>query len=85
MNKQPTDIVQDEPDLQGEGNVEAARRFNQAEKAFVKSGKVRKAAAKAAPRDAAEAEELQRAEAVGRAHAKEEDPAVQRPPPVESK
>jgi hypothetical protein len=67
------------PDVQGEGNVEAARRFNQAERDFVASGKVRKGAEEAAPDDAAQARDLERAEDVGRSHAKDEDPAVRRP------
>ncbi|HEY6133900.1 MAG TPA: hypothetical protein VIW70_07985 [Rubrivivax sp.] len=64
------------PDNQGEGNTEAARRYNEDQKRFVKSGGVRQAAEDAAPRDAAEAEELQRAEEEGLARAKGEDPTV---------
>jgi hypothetical protein len=65
--------------VQGEGDYDAARRFDKAERAFVSSGKVRDAARRAQPRDAEEAEELARAEAIGRSHAKDEDPAVRRP------
>jgi hypothetical protein len=65
-------------EVQGEGNVEAGRRFDQAQREFVKSGKVPGAAERAKPRDAAEAQELERAEEDGRSHAKDEDPAVRR-------
>ena len=67
------------PHVQGEGDYDAARRFNKDERAFVGSGKVREAARRAKPRDVEEAEELARAEAIGRSHAKGEDPAA--PPP----
>lgn len=61
---------------QGEGNVEAARRYDQSQQQFVKSGKVEQAARDAAPDSAQQARELERAEEEGRSHAKGEDPAV---------
>ncbi|MBS0445396.1 MAG: hypothetical protein JSR59_05530 [Proteobacteria bacterium] len=65
-----------QPRNQGEGDKEAARRYNRAEHAFVDSGRVDAAAHAAPPRDAREAADLERAEAAGRAHAKGEDPTV---------
>ncbi len=62
--------------LQGEGNYEAAKAYDEAQRKFVKSGKVETAAKDAKPKSKAEAEELQRAEQAGRSHAKDEDPAV---------
>lgn len=62
--------------VQGEGNYEAAREYNDATKGFVKSGRVEDAARNAAPADAAEAEELKKAEQAGKSRIKEEDPAV---------
>ncbi len=62
--------------VQGEGNYEAAKNYNEAQREFVKSGKAEAAARDAKPKSNAEAKELQRAEAVGRSHAKEEDPAI---------
>lgn len=62
--------------VQGEGNYEAAREYNKAQRKFVNSGKVDAAARKAKPKSEAEAQEMQRAEEVGRSHAKEEDPAI---------
>jgi hypothetical protein len=62
--------------VQGEGNYTAAREYNEATRTFVESGKVEDAAENAAPADAAQAEELRKAEAEGRRHLKEEDPQV---------
>ena len=66
--------------IQGEGNYEAAKQFDDAEKAFVQSGRVEEAAGKAAPKSKAEEEELNRAEQAARSRAREEDPAVRRRP-----
>ncbi|MEO8626901.1 MAG: hypothetical protein ABI612_02210 [Betaproteobacteria bacterium] len=63
-------------EVQGEGNYDAAKEYDDAQRAFVKSGKVEQAARDAAPKSKAEEEEMQRAEQAGRSHAKEEDPAV---------
>ena len=65
--------------VQGEGNYEAARRYDEAQKRFVDSGKVERAAEQAAPKNQAEAEALRRAEEEGRSRAKDEDPDVERP------
>ena len=64
--------------VQGEGNYEAAQQYNEAQRKFVNSGKVDAAARKARPKSEAEAQEMKRAEEVGRSHAKEEDPAIKR-------
>ena len=64
--------------VQGEGNYKAAKEYDEAQRKFVKSGKVEAAARDAKPKSKAEAEEMQRAEEAGRGHAKEEDPAVKR-------
>jgi hypothetical protein len=69
----------DDKDVQGEGNYEAGRRNDEAQKRFVDSGKVEKAADDAAPKSEAEAEELRRAEDKGKSHAKDEDPDIERP------
>jgi hypothetical protein len=62
----------------GEGNYKASREYNEATKEFVESGRVEDAARKAQPANAAEAAEMQRAEAKGRERAREEDPALSR-------
>lgn len=60
---------------QGEGDRESAARYNEATQEFVKSGKVKAAARRAAGQDPQEARESERE---GRKRAKEEDPAVHR-------
>ena len=60
--------------VQGEGNYDATRRFDKAEREFVESGKVDEAARAAKPRNAEEAEELARAEREARSHSKGDDP-----------
>jgi hypothetical protein len=62
-----------EDGVQGEGNYEAARRFDKASAEFVRSHDVEKLARNAAPRSPAEAERLRDAEEEGRSHSKGED------------
>lgn len=57
--------------VQGEGNYEAAREFNEAERKFVASGKVAAAARAAAPRSEAERQEMIAAEEEGKRRARE--------------
>lgn len=66
------------PDLQGEGNYEAARRYDKATTDFVQSGKVDEAARNARPKNETEADEMQKAEQQGKSHAKDEDPALKK-------
>lgn len=68
--------VQADPKNQGEGNREAARRYNAEQKKFVDSGRAPDAARRAAPQDEDEAAALKRAEDKGRSRAKGEDPTV---------
>jgi hypothetical protein len=60
--------------VQGEGDYEAARRFDKSERDFVKSGKVGERSGEAQPHDAAEASDMNTAEQVGRSHSKGEAP-----------
>ena len=62
--------------VQGEGNYDAARAFDEAERRFVESGKVDAAARAAAPKSEAERREMEAAEKEGRRRAKGEDPAL---------
>ena len=64
--------------VHGEGNYAASRQYNDATKKFVESGKVDKAAHDAAPTSDADALQMAAAEAEGKRHAKEEDPALSR-------
>jgi hypothetical protein len=63
------------PSIQGEGDKESAREYNEATRRFVESGKVDEAARSAGEQDPAEAEG---AEQAGLERAKEKDPAVHR-------
>ena len=56
--------------IQGEGNYEAARAFDEAERKFVESGKVPEAARAAAPKSEEEQQELLAAEEAGKRRAK---------------
>ncbi len=71
--------------VHGEGNYKAAREFDAAEAAFVKSGRVDKAARDAAPKSPAEAAELARAEELARKRAREEDPTLRRRTPAKGR
>jgi hypothetical protein len=63
-------------DVQGEGDYEAARRYDKAAREFAESGKVEPAAHEAAPGSAAEADEMKRAEEAGKSHSKGEGKLV---------
>ncbi len=62
----------------GEGNYAASKQYNDATRDFVQSGRVDQAARNAAPQSDADALQMQAAEAEGKRHAKEEDPALNR-------
>ena len=71
MSKTPADDK-----VQGEGDYEAARRYDKASQDFANSGRVDPAARDAAPDDAREAAELDDAEQKGKSHSKGEGPLV---------
>lgn len=56
--------------VHGEGNYEAARQYDERTKKYLESADVTEDARNAQPRDAAEARELEEAEAQGRRRAK---------------
>ncbi len=66
------------PKVQGEGDYDAARHYNDKTREFAQSGKVDEAARAAEPQTREQAQELERAEAAGKARAKEEDPNLDR-------
>lgn len=68
--------------VHGEGNYKAAREFDAAEAAFVRSGRVDEAARESAPKSPAEEAELARAEQAARERARGEDPALLRRRPT---
>ena len=62
--------------LQGEGDYDPGPRNDKASRDIAESGKVEPAARDAAPDDARQAEDMERAEAEGKSHAKGEDPLL---------
>ena len=68
--------------VQGEGNYDAAREFDEAEQAFVESGKLEEGIRNARPKSETERREMADAEERTRRRAKEEDPALLRKPPT---
>ena len=60
--------------VQGEGDYVAGRRYDKAQREFVKSGQVDEAADKAKPADAAQAAEMEQAEKAGKSHSRGEAP-----------
>ena len=63
-------------EIQGEGDYDAARRYDKAAREFAESGKVDEAARDAKPTTPGEADEMSRAEREGKSHAKGEDPLL---------
>ena len=63
---------------EGEGNKTAAREYNEAQRRFVRSGKVEEKAREAEKALDTERRELDRAEAVGKRHKVAEDPEITR-------
>jgi hypothetical protein len=63
--------------IQGEGDYDSAKKYDEQTRAFAESGKVEEAAKAAAPRNAQEKEAMRKAEAEGRSRAKG-DPASER-------
>ena len=76
LTKAPAAGKTNKDGVQGEGNYEAAREFNKAERKFVASGKVAAAARAAAPKSEAERKGMIAAELAGKQRAKEEEPAL---------
>jgi len=60
----------DKPNIQGEGDYEAARRYRKEVKDFVDKADIDKAAHEAAPHSPDEQREMDEAERTGRAHSK---------------
>jgi len=64
--------------IQGEGDYEATRRFRKRTEEYLNNNDVEKAAVRAAPTTAREAEDMKAAEAAGKRRSKGEDPALRR-------
>jgi len=75
---------QSQQNVHGEGNYAASRQYNDATKQYAASGRVESAARAAAPKSAADKQQMDAAEAEGKRHAKGEDPALTRRSPQQS-
>jgi len=64
----------------GEGNYDASRKYNDATKKFVKSGRVGQAARDAAPKTPRDAAEMEQAEKAALLRSREKKPPVKEPP-----
>ena len=70
-------------EVQGEGDYQAARRYNEATREFVEEDDVAEAAREAEPQSELEEQQLERAEQAGRERAKDEDPLLDRPEDID--
>ena len=68
--------------VEGEGSYSGTKDYNERTRKFMDAGKVADAARKAEPKSAEEKHAMQKAERVGKEHAKEEDPALRDPKKV---
>ena len=65
--------------VEGEGSYSGSKDYNERTKKFVDSGKVEEAAKNAEPQSEEEKQAMQKAERIGKKHAKGEDPALKNP------
>lgn len=72
----------DKDKIEGEGSYQGSKDYNERTKKFVDSGKVDEAAQAAKPQSKDEAHQMQKAERIGKQHAKGEDPALNQPSKV---
>ena len=68
--------------VEGEGSYTGSKDYNERTQKFVESGKVDDAARDAEPKSEEEKHAMQKAERIGKEHAKEEDPALGNPKKV---
>jgi hypothetical protein len=68
--------------VEGEGSYTGSKDYNERTSKFIDSGKVDDAARDAEPKSEEEKHAMQKAERIGRSHAKEEDPALRNPKKV---
>ena len=66
-------------EVEGEGSYKGSKDYNERTKKFIDSGKVDQAARDAEPRSTEEAHQMEKAERIGKKHAKGEDPALKKP------
>lgn len=69
--------------VQGEGDYEAARRYNESAREYVQQHDVAEAARDAEPQSADEQQQMERAERAGKERAKDEDPLLDHPESID--
>jgi hypothetical protein len=65
--------------VEGEGSYTGSKDYNERTRKFLDSGKVDEAAKRAEPQSEQEKQAMQKAERIGKQHAKGEDPALKDP------
>ena len=68
--------------VEGEGSYSGTKDYNERTRKFMDAGKVADAAHGAQPKSEGEKHEMQKAERIGKEHAKGEDPALRDPKKV---
>ena len=68
--------------VEGEGSYKGTEEYNRRTEKFIDSGKVDEAARRAEPKSEEERQAMQKAERIGKEHAKGEDPALKDPKKV---
>ena len=69
-------------EVEGEGSYKGSKDYNERTKKFVYSGRIEQAAREAEPKSTEEAHAMEKAERLGKKHAKGEDPALNQPSKV---
>ena len=75
-------MTQRKDKIEGEGSYSGTKDYNERQRKFMESGKVEDAARKAQPKSEGEKNDMQKAERLGKEHAKAEDPALRDPKKV---
>ena len=75
-------MTQRKDKVEGEGSYSGTKDYNERQRKFMQSGKVEDAARDAQPQSEQEKHEMQKAERIGKQHAKGEDPALREPKKV---
>ena len=71
-------MTQRKDKVEGEGSYSGTKEYNERQRKFMESGKVEDAARDAQPQSEQEKHEMQKAERIGKQHAKGEDPALKK-------
>ena len=75
-------MTQRKDKVEGEGSYSGTKDYNERQRKFMESGKVEAAARDSQPKSESEKHEMQKAERIGKEHAKGEDPALRDPKKV---